>query len=61
MREQLNMIWEFLLDKELFTEQELQLVTDINGYSYETLDDICFARFGDHLEDICEQYEEYIL
>ena len=41
-----NVLWDELLDLELFTEEELQLLTNINGYSVETLNDAIFARYG---------------
>lgn len=39
-------MWERLLELNIATEDELQLVTDINGYSEETLLDILYARTG---------------
>jgi len=41
-----NELWDQLLDLELFTYEELQLITNINGYSLETLNDAIFARYG---------------
>ena len=41
-----NELWDQLLDLELFTYEELQLITNINGYSVETLNDAIFARYG---------------
>jgi len=41
-----NDLWDELLDMELFTKDELQLITNINGYSVETLNDALFARYG---------------
>ena len=56
-----NQIWELLVNNGLFTEQELQLITDINGYSVETFEDCCMSRYGEHIEDICEREGVYIL
>jgi hypothetical protein len=39
-------LYETLVDEELFTEDELRLITDINGYSIDTLNDCIFARYG---------------
>lgn len=39
-----NAIWDFITQNEIATEEELQLVTCINGYSVDTLNDIIFAR-----------------
>lgn len=52
----LDIYWEFLTDNCIATEDELQLVTDINGYSEETLDDILFARTGNRsIEQYCDE------
>ena len=44
--EDVNKLWDKLIEQELFTEEELRLVTDINGYSVETLNDCIYARYG---------------
>ena len=41
-----NEIWDELISRGIATEEELQLVTDINGYSEETLYDVLYARTG---------------
>jgi len=41
-----NELWDKLLEQELFTELELQLITDINGFNVETLNDAIYARYG---------------
>ena len=58
MRKKLNFIelWNELLDRELFTKRELQLITNINGYSIETLNDALFARYG--YRDLNQMMEE---
>jgi hypothetical protein len=38
--------WGLLIEYGIATEDELQLITDINGYSEETLDDVLYARTG---------------
>ena len=49
----INDIWEELVSQELFTEEELQLITNMNGYSIETLNNATYARFGYcYVEDI---------
>ncbi len=47
-------IWDYITNKGIATQEELELVTSINGYSIESLNDIIYARTGFH--DI-EQYE----
>jgi hypothetical protein len=46
MKEEISKMWDWLLDMGIATEEELQLVTDINGYSLETLNDVLYARTG---------------
>lgn len=41
-----NELWDNLLEQELFTEAELQLITNINGFNTETLNDAIYARYG---------------
>lgn len=41
-----NDVWDELLDMDLFTYEELQLLTNINGYSVDTLNDAIFSRYG---------------
>lgn len=53
MSYELNEVWDLILEYGIATEEELQLITDINGYSKETLNDVIYARAGYH--DI-EQY-----
>ena len=42
----LDEIWDRLIDEGIATEDELQLVTDINGYTKETLYDVLYCRTG---------------
>ena len=55
MFERENMIWDYLLENGIATEEELKIVTDINGYSVDTLYDILYSKTGyrtlDQLED----------
>lgn len=41
-----NEIWEELIARGIATEEELQLVTDIVGYTEEALYNVLFARTG---------------
>jgi hypothetical protein len=56
--EDINDIYEILLDYEIATGNELELVTSINGYNIETLNDIIYCRTA--YRDI-EQLIEYEL
>ena len=44
MEKELNELWENLVEYGIATEEELQLVTDINGYSIDTLNSVLYAR-----------------
>lgn len=46
-----------LVDGGYFTDDELQLVTTINGYSIETLNDCIWARYGYHSFEQMKVYE----
>jgi hypothetical protein len=41
-------VWRLLVDMEIATDEELQLVTSINGYNIDTLNDIIYVRTGYH-------------
>ena len=41
-------IWDYLIENEIATEEELRLVTDVAGYSDETLEAVIYARTGYH-------------
>ena len=49
-------IWDYLIDNAIATEEELQLVTDVAGYSVRTLEDVIYARTGyNDLEQLMEE------
>lgn len=41
-----NEIWNALVLGEYFTDEELTLLTKINGYSIDTLNDAIYVRYG---------------
>ena len=41
-----DLLWDELIMNELFTYDELRLLTNINGYSVETLNDAIYSRYG---------------
>ena len=56
-------IFEMLIDLEMFTVEELNLLTKINGFNFETLEDALYCRFGyrsidQFLEELEEEKEE---
>lgn len=46
----------FLIEQGIATEDEISLVTQINGYSIDTLNDILYARTGYH--DLDTYYQD---
>ena len=42
----INEMWGWLVDMGIATDEELQLITDINGYSIDTLEDVLYSRTG---------------
>ena len=55
--------WDYLVDKGIATEQELILVTYINGYNMESLNDVIYVRTAyqdaEQLQEKDEEIEEY--
>lgn len=54
---ELDEIWNYLVETGITTQEELELITCINGYNEETLNDVIFARTG--VRDIESLKEEY--
>lgn len=48
MNRNIERVWETLVDMGIATDEELQLVTSINGYSIETLNEVIYVRTGYH-------------
>ena len=42
----LETLWDNLVNYEIATEEELKLITDINGYNLEALEDVLYCRTG---------------
>lgn len=42
----LDEIWDYLVENDIVTEETLILITNINGYSEKTLNEVIFARTG---------------
>ena len=55
MTDKIN-VWDYLIEYEIATEEELQLVTDVAGYSDETMNAVIYARTG--LNDLEQLMEE---
>lgn len=48
MSRNIEYVWELLVNMEIATDEELQLVTSINGYNIDTLNDVIYVRTGYH-------------
>lgn len=46
----INLLYDILIDWDLFTSEELDLIIKINGYNLRTLEDCLFVRYGYSLE-----------
>lgn len=40
------MLWDFIVDNNIATEDEVRLVSNINGWNEKTMTDIIFAKTG---------------
>jgi len=41
-------MWDWLIDAKIATNEELELITDINGYNIHVLNDVLYYRTGYH-------------
>lgn len=41
-----SMLWDFIVDNNIATDNEVILVLDINGFNEETMTDIIYSRTG---------------
>ena len=55
--ERIEQVWNYLVEKEIASDDELRLVTKINGYREEVLNDVIYVRTGYH--DL-EQLQNYM-
>ena len=55
--EELNIMYDTMLELELCTFEEIELVTSINGYNEQALNDIVYVRTG---YNSLEQYTEML-
>ena len=46
MNRQINEVWDLLIEYGVATQEELELVTCINGYNIDALNDVIYARTG---------------
>lgn len=52
-------IYQYLIDSGMFTRGELDLLTYVNGYNIDTLEDALYCRYGYRsIEQFIEELEE---
>lgn len=57
-----DVVYNYYEDAEMFTPEELKLVTNINGYNIQTLNDMLFVRYGYRdLEQMMEGYKMKVI
>lgn len=55
MAQELIELWDYMVEQGIATDDELQLIVNINGINIDTLNDVLYVRTG--YRDI-KQYEE---
>ena len=53
----MNKLWDYIVETGIATEEELKLVTCINGYNEDTLNSVIYARTGYHSMEQIEECE----
>lgn len=54
----LDAYWDFIIDNGIASEEALRLITNINGYSEDTLNDVLFCQTGNRsVEQYCDDNE----
>ena len=53
--QELNTIYKELLTMEMFTEEEVELLVNINGFNANTFDDMLYARYASNLDSFAEE------
>ena len=52
-------VWDYLVEYQIATKEELTLITNINGYNEQSLNDVIYARTGYRdIEQLQEAYNE---
>ena len=55
MNDRLTIIWDYIVEMSIATEDELRLVTSINGTNEDSLNSVLYSRTGYHsMEQIIE-------
>ena len=56
MAQELIDTWDYIVDNNIATDEELRLVTSINGMNIDTINSVIYARTGYHdIEQVREE------
>ena len=59
MNKKVDEVWDLLIEYRVATQEELELVTCINGYNIDTLNDVIYVRTGyRNIEQIQDEMAE---
>lgn len=58
VRSEVDEAWDYLVDNGLVSEEALQLVVAVNGYTMQTIDDVCYAVAGMDFEQLIEEEQD---
>ena len=59
MDKTINEVWDLLIEYGVATQEELELITCINGYDIDTLNDVIYVRTGyRNIEQIQDEIAE---
>ena len=59
MDKKVDEVWNLLIEYGVATQEELELITCINGYTIDTLNDVIYARTGyQNIEQIQDEIAE---
>tara|TARA_Y100001938_G_scaffold145285_1_gene221597 strand:+ start:817 stop:996 length:180 start_codon:yes stop_codon:yes gene_type:complete len=59
MDKEMNELWDYITEYEIATENEIALITSINGTNLDTFESILFSRTGYRSLDQIKEMEDY--
>ena len=59
MNKKMNELWDYITEYEIATEDEICLITSINGTNLDTFESILFSRTGYRSLDQIKEIEEF--
>jgi hypothetical protein len=59
-RYEVNEVWDFIIDVNIASEETLKVITNINGYNIDTLNDVIYSETSYNDMEQCMKEYEYI-